>query len=398
MSAELMIAVEGVTLVFLIVLLVAYLFLCRFRGLKKDWYFYSLSFTLIGVAFDMTAWICETVPAPVFLQYAGNFLSLVMTNCIVTAFGYYTIEQIRKNHSVSRIFARVITVFNLLGVLIAAAGALCGELFEVSSGASGFPVYDDGGLFYEIPIALADISLLLLFGLVLCYGRALGVRKLAVFAVYFLLPLAASILELLNEDLLFIYVAISLSMCIIYIMLQGTHINELVLREQLLNEVSYTDQLTGLLNRRACDRDVARIGENDPVHIVFCDLNGLKRINDEKGHKAGDRFLLTFAKIITRYFPHDAVYRISGDEFVVMDRKMTQEDFDASIAGLRKEINENAGIAALGTISGTGNKIPALIKEAEMGMYADKKKFYRRNPDYRRGKSTYMGTEDSAEQ
>lgn len=102
--------------------------------------------------------------------------------------------------------------------------------------------------------------------------------------------------------------------------------------------------------------------------------------------------VLQFASMVTRHFPHDSVYRISGDEFVVVASDMDKAAFDRRIESLRAEINENSGIAALGTISGTGDMIPGLIKEAEMAMYAGKKSFYTHNPEYKRGKTAYMNS------
>lgn len=89
-------------------------------------------------------------------------------------------------------------------------------------------------------------------------------------------------------------------------------------------------------------------------------------------------------KFYTGHFAHDVIYRISGDEFVVMADGITVEEFDRSIAGLKHEIDENSSIASLGTASGEGADVSALLNIAEINMYDDKEKFYQKNPDFKR--------------
>lgn len=396
MTPGLMVALEAVCLAFMLVIAAAYIFLPRPKGLKKDWFFYSLVMTLLGDFFDMIAWACEVVPAPAVLQYLTNFLSLVMTCFIISAFGYYITWMVNEKQEMSVLYARVIMIVNMIAVAVTVVAGFCGRLFYVteSAGTPGVMLYDDGGFFYEFPMMVTMISLVLLFVLVLRFSGSLGKGEMLVFAIYFLMPVIAGVFELFVDDIQLSYVASCISMSIVYAMLQSNHMNELIIHDRLLNEVSFEDQLTGLLNRRACDRDLEELGDDDAINVVFCDLNGLKQINDEQGHHAGDLFLISFANIISKYFPHESVYRISGDEFLVIARNMNADEFADRIEALRREIDENAGIAALGTIAGTGDDIQMLIKKAEMSMYEDKKNYYRKNPVYRGGKLAYMESED----
>lgn len=386
MKPLVMVAIEGVCLAFLLIILSAYIILPRSRKLKNDGFFYSLVLTVAAILSDLIAWACELGPSPSALQYSSNFISLILTSLIVPAFGYYIVELINEKKPLSRNVAHVIAAVNIAAVVLTIVAAFCGKLFDIHADAAnpGIMIYDDGGFLYEFPIIVSTLSLTFLFILVLRNGKVLGKDRIVVFIIYFVLPLFTGILEVFAEELQLSYVATSLSMCIVYVMLQSNHMNELLIREKLLNEISYVDQLTGLLNRRAFDRDMNLLKEDDTVNVVFCDLNGLKKINDEKGHQAGDQFLISFSEIIVRYFSHDFVYRISGDEFLVVTRNMTEGEFEESIASLKKEIDDNAGIAALGTITGKGDTIPLLVKKAEIEMYSNKKDFYRNNPDYER--------------
>jgi len=93
-----------------------------------------------------------------------------------------------------------------------------------------------------------------------------------------------------------------------------------------VSRMAYTDSLTGLANRRAVDErlDAAmmrRLAEGSPVGLVVCDLNGLKRINDEGGHDAGDRALVRFAGLLSAtsaLLPGALAARLGGDEFCVV--------------------------------------------------------------------------------
>lgn len=386
MTPIMMVSIECVCLAFMLVVLSAYIFLPRSESLKGDWFFYSMLAMILGIIGDAVAWACEITPAPQLLQVTGNTVCLMTSGFITSFFAYYVITLINEKKHLSMWYARVIAIVNLIGTAILLITAISGKLYYIHSNPEtpGVKIYDAGSWAYDIPNYLSATSLIVLFILVLLNAETLGKKKIIVFSIYFILPIIAGILELVVDNFQLSYVTIAISMSIVYVMLQSKHMDDLILREELLNEWSYLDSLTGLQNRRACDRDMQEVKQDAKVSVAFCDLNGLKKVNDEQGHEAGDRFLMKFSEILTSHFSHDSVYRISGDEFVVIARNMTTEEFESKIAALRREIDENAGIAALGTISGTGDTISMLIKRAEMSMYDDKKKFYRQYPDYRR--------------
>ncbi len=90
-----------------------------------------------------------------------------------------------------------------------------------------------------------------------------------------------------------------------------------------VERLAQTDSMTGLANRRALDQwlDAAMLRWRDnqePIGLAVLDLNGLKRINDDQGHDAGDRVLRQLAHILfdsARDFEHSLVARLGGDEF-----------------------------------------------------------------------------------
>ena len=110
-----------------------------------------------------------------------------------------------------------------------------------------------------------------------------------------------------------------------------------------VERLSVTDDLTGLYNRRGHEllsrqilRSAAREGRT--VAIVFLDLDGLKRVNDEQGHDAGDRMLVATADLLRRTFrDSDVVARFGGDEFCVVAASPSSSPDQTSILGRLSE-------------------------------------------------------------
>lgn len=388
MANIIMVSIEATCLAFMLVIFAAYIALPHFVKLGKDAFFFCLICLTLGLIFDMISWACECTPSPRWLQYTSNTLCLMASGFTNSFFSYYIVGLIREKKSISWNYARVITIVNLCGTVIVLIAAICGKLYEIVPNPTNpeIMLYFGRGFLYDIPNYLSMLTLIVLFAMVLINAKVLGREKIIVFSVYFVIPLLAASVELLNEALQFSYAATCVNMSIVYVILQSKRMNDMRVREELLKEWSYVDSLTGLLNRRAFERDVEEVGGNDLVNIAFCDLNGLKKINDEKGHQEGDRYLIGFSEMLTRHFSRDCVYRISGDEFVVITQSGNKE-FDAGIKDLRQEIDDSFSIASLGTINGLGENISNLLKEAEVNMYYDKENYYRKNPSQDRRRS-----------
>lgn len=92
-------------------------------------------------------------------------------------------------------------------------------------------------------------------------------------------------------------------------------------REQYLLHISSFDELTGIYNRRSYETDLEELRMNlkEDVIVVSLDLNGLKAVNDNQGHQAGDGVLQKAAFCINEIFSqYGKVYRVGGDEFMVL--------------------------------------------------------------------------------
>lgn len=87
-------------------------------------------------------------------------------------------------------------------------------------------------------------------------------------------------------------------------------------------KLAYTDLLTGVNNRNAFELDVKRMreqGGQDGMTVLVCDLDMLKKINDQRGHAAGDEYICALARLLTdRFKEQGETYRIGGDEFATL--------------------------------------------------------------------------------
>ena len=72
-----------------------------------------------------------------------------------------------------------------------------------------------------------------------------------------------------------------------------------------------------------------------PIGVIFADINGLKEINDSEGHEAGDRLILEIAKSIREIFTDARIYRLGGDEFVILSFEEDKDNFSQKMMALK---------------------------------------------------------------
>lgn len=196
-------------------------------------------------------------------------------------------------------------------------------------------------------------------------------KEIKAVAMFVVLPFIGTIFQVLFYGLSVAQVGLTGSLLLLYMMLQSNEINDALLRAKILEEISNTDALTNLNNRRCYDIRIDELKQQEWVGTVFIDLNGLKRVNDNQGHKAGDAMICHFADFLRHYFPLEDIFRISGDEFVVLSTN--QSEFMHRTEELIKNIGD---VASAGYSDGSGDKIIDLIKDAEKNMYKEKSKYY----------------------
>jgi len=150
-----------------------------------------------------------------------------------------------------------------------------------------------------------------------------------------------------------------------------------------LDEASRTDPLTGLGNRRLLHErlglECARSGRYaEPLSLLLMDLDGLKQVNDLRGHRAGDALLRRIADIVAAELRQvDLAARWGGDEFAVLAPRCDAAEAMALAERIRSEVESCLASAtvSIGVVSTGGAPCDAevLLRAADMALYAAKR-------------------------
>ena len=159
-----------------------------------------------------------------------------------------------------------------------------------------------------------------------------------------------------------------------------------------LNELANKDALTGIRNKTAYDKEVRRIewemqeDSGKQFGIAMIDLNFLKRINDTYGHEQGNIAIKKLCHMVCAIFDHSPVFRIGGDEFVVVLENDDYANVDALVAEFNAKLDEMAqdaslepwerlsaavGVARYDAV--TDSSVANVFKRADKAMYLRKK-------------------------
>lgn len=151
-----------------------------------------------------------------------------------------------------------------------------------------------------------------------------------------------------------------------------------------LKILSTIDTLTSVRNRNEMNNRVDRIvAGNEPVPqgVLFADLNGLKRVNDEQGHAAGDKMLRAAASILQSVFHDGEVYRAGGDEFMILVNEISEDDVQDRVARVHFLSGKTENVRfSIGVCYGKKD-IRKAMRLADERMYAFKNGYYEAHPE-----------------
>ena len=155
---------------------------------------------------------------------------------------------------------------------------------------------------------------------------------------------------------------------------------------QKLENMSHIDMLTGLNNHNAMLEVLKEYEDRKgSFGVVSIDLNGLKQVNDNEGHDAGDRLLIKAAGILKEYFAVEDLYRSGGDEFIMITDRLPKEFFEKKVNSLKEDTGKTTDVSfAIGAFWSDGSvDMTTALRNADQSMYADKLEYYRSHMRYR---------------
>ena len=151
-------------------------------------------------------------------------------------------------------------------------------------------------------------------------------------------------------------------------------------QEQLLL-LSYSDHLTQIYNRNKYMEVLEALRKETltKVGVAYLDLNGLKSVNDNQGHDAGDQLICRAATVISKVFGSQS-YRIGGDEFTLICPNIERETFEEKITHVLQDMKQNNISVSLGKVWQEDQiNIDDMLKEADRLMYKEKEDYHRKN-------------------
>lgn len=147
-----------------------------------------------------------------------------------------------------------------------------------------------------------------------------------------------------------------------------------------LERLSFDDHLTGVQNRHALNEYFEKNRYFENTGIIYCDVLGLKRVNDILGHYAGDELLKRASRCLQSSFRKNDIYRIGGDEFLVICKGIKEDVFHRRVQELKGKMGEFKAMMSLGAVWKHYFDNPNhVLAEADALMYKEKKEYYAAN-------------------
>ncbi len=160
----------------------------------------------------------------------------------------------------------------------------------------------------------------------------------------------------------------------------GHFITSLLERKRLierLEKLSFEDSLSGVRNRHAMNYEIETVQIHQNVGVIYCDILGLKKVNDTQGHQAGDELIVRTSNCLKKMFRKNDIYRLGGDEFLVFCSGMKEEDFLLRKENLAREFKEKQIGISMGCLwKDIVTDMDAVISEADKLMYEEKRAYY----------------------
>ena len=174
----------------------------------------------------------------------------------------------------------------------------------------------------------------------------------------------------------------------------GCHLNEAMMIGSIFllfflrTHDNYLDPLTSLRNRFAFYVDSESLGREISA-VASLDMNGLKRLNDTKGHAEGDLALETIGKCLNGINDRDTIaYRVGGDEFVILFIRQDREAVEEKIQRVKEDVaGTGYSVSAGYAMTEEGRSLEDVTRESDQNMYKEKALYYQQSGRDRRSRS-----------
>jgi diguanylate cyclase (GGDEF)-like protein len=145
-----------------------------------------------------------------------------------------------------------------------------------------------------------------------------------------------------------------------------------------LHALGYMDVLTGVGNFNSLLSALDRLSDHESLGVIFADVSGLKRINDNYGHEAGNELLKKVTGSSVQIFPKQHIFRVGGDEFIILDGGVKEDEFSKKVRELRLLMKSRKIDIALGAVwvPEFTMDFSVIKNQADRKMYEEKRSFY----------------------
>ena len=146
----------------------------------------------------------------------------------------------------------------------------------------------------------------------------------------------------------------------------------------MILQLTKKDALTGLLNRQAYYA-LLKNNYKDITAIVSIDMNGLKKINDNEGHLAGDLAISTVSNcFLDASKSKQQVFRIGGDEFIIVCKKTNEDELNKLVETIKEKVANTKYSVSIGCCYNNSQvkDLEEMVKISDQMMYADKAAYY----------------------
>lgn len=296
--------------------------------------------------------------------FSGSLIGYFYTNYIL-----HKIGKEEKKWQKALIFIPVLLVTILLVINL-----FNGMLFTINEN----NLYSRGKYIYLFSLIIATYIIVMGANLVYCYFKNIDNKKLKEefkkLLIFTSIPIVSALIQNFNYGITLGQVGLTLSVLLIYLNGQKKDSN--------------IDELTGIYNRRAFNRNVSRLFNSKKLmFLMLMDANDFKMINDKYGHLEGDKALVAIANILKNAISNtDKDYflaRYGGDEFIIVGEIKSQDNVDELMLQIEeeekrynKETKNKYNIKLSIGYSLRNNEhtsVESLIEAADNKMYARKK-------------------------